>query len=76
MTLAEFLEESAMSQQRLAEALNVSQGLISHWINNRKEIQPEEALKIAKISGWQVRPHDLRPDIWPNATDALPRKAA
>ncbi len=65
-----------MSQQRLAVTLNVSQGLISHWINNRKEIQPEEALKIAELSEWRVRPHDLRPDIWPNSTDALPKKAA
>ena len=65
-----------MTQGALAEKLGVSQGLVSHWITGRKDIQPEEALAIAKMSGYRVRPHDLRPDIWPNASDAVPRAAA
>lgn len=76
MTLVEYLKQSDMKQAELADLLEVSEGLVSGWLTGRKEIQPEEVFKIGRMSAWQVRPHDLRPDIWPNPTDALPQRVA
>lgn len=78
MVIDEFLKERDMTQGELASELGVSQGLVSHWVTERKQIQPEEALALCEFSAWRIRPHDLRPDIWPNPSDALPkpRKAA
>ena len=72
MTLAEYLKASDMTQQQLADLLGVSDGLVSHWLVGRKQIQAAEVFKIGRMSAWQVRPHDLRPDLWPNASDAIP----
>lgn len=75
-SLQKFLDKSATSREELALRLGVSEGLVTHWLNGRRMIQPEQVLKVAKMSAWTVRPHDLRPDIYPNPTDAMPRKAA
>jgi len=44
------------------------------WLNAVKmEVPPPEAvLAIAATVDWQVTPHELRPDIYPNPSDGLP----
>jgi DNA-binding transcriptional regulator YdaS (Cro superfamily) len=44
------------------------------WLNHVKmEVPPAEAvIPIAEITTWQVTPHELRPDLYPNPTDAMP----
>lgn len=37
-----------------------------------KGIPADRVLTIAEATQWQVTPHDLRPDIYPNPTDGLP----
>lgn len=50
------------------------------WLNSVKmEVPPAEVvIPISETVGWKVTPHDLRPDIYPNPSDALPfeKKAA
>lgn len=63
------------SQGKLAAELGIGQAMVSHWLNGRKGITPKQALQLSAITGYRVRPHDLRPDIWPNPRDALPKAA-
>jgi len=37
-----------------------------------EKLPPEKVLMLCAKSEWQVTPHELRPDIYPNPTDGLP----
>jgi DNA-binding transcriptional regulator YdaS (Cro superfamily) len=74
--LEKYLTKSEVSREHLAKLAGVSESLMGHWCNGRRKVRPEQALKIAKLTLYQVTPHQLRPDIWPNPTDALPQKKA
>ena len=66
-------------RSRLPES-KVGQVHVWGWLNSVKaEVPPAEVvIPIAETVGWQVTPHELRPDIYPNPTDACPveQKAA
>ncbi|WP_010323009.1 transcriptional regulator [Marinobacterium stanieri] len=51
-------------QQGLAEACDVSQGMVSGWLHNRYEITWEMAKRIEKATGGSITRYDLRPDIF------------
>lgn len=36
------------------------------------ECPSDRVLQVAELTDWKITPHDLRPDLYPNATDALP----
>jgi DNA-binding transcriptional regulator YdaS (Cro superfamily) len=74
--LQKYLDESETSRAALAKAAGISESLVGHWCNGLRLVPPEQAIRLAKLTKWRLTPHQLRPDIWPNATDALPRKAA
>lgn len=68
-------------QVRLAEAIRaripgskINQPHISGWLNSVKmEVPPAETvIAICESCGWQITPHELRDDIYPNADDGLP----
>lgn len=44
------------------------------WLNVCKAPVPpaESVLAIAAAVDWEVTPHELRPDIYPNPTDGVP----
>lgn len=44
------------------------------WLNSVKiEVPPADVvIPIAESLGWQITPHQLRPDLYPNPTDAMP----
>ena len=57
---------------KLAEQLGVWPMTVSHWIHRNKGIVPHSRVKeIYAITG--VTPHGLRPDLYPNPTDGLPK---
>ena len=43
---------------------------VAKWA--REGIPPERVLPIAAATGFEVRPHDLRPDLYPHPDDGLP----
>ncbi|EHF4969662.1 TPA: helix-turn-helix domain-containing protein [Enterobacter hormaechei subsp. xiangfangensis] len=58
---------------RLAEMLEVSAMTISHWRNRYQGMVPaDRVLPIYVLTG--VTPHELRPDLYPNPTDGLPKQ--
>jgi len=52
----------------------VAQGHISKWLLRQlAEVPPGEyVVAIAQHLDWRITPHQLRPDLYPNPTDALP----
>lgn len=71
----------AGGQSHLARAIRrrlpnsrVSQVHIWDWLNNVKmEVPPADfVLPIAEAIDYRMTPHQLRPDLYPNPTDALP----
>lgn len=62
---------SFYNQQTLAEKHGVSQAMISKWARGVR-VSGEVVLKFCSDSDWQVTPHELRPDLYPNSKDGLP----
>lgn len=54
----------------------VSQAHVWKWLNKAVEDVPpaEYVIPIAAAVEWQVAPHELRPDIYPDPADGLPNK--
>ncbi|WP_353614054.1 YdaS family helix-turn-helix protein [Mangrovibacter phragmitis] len=64
---------TAGTASRLAELLAVSAMTISHWRNRYHGIVPaDRVLQIYGATG--VTPHELRPDLYPNPSDGLPKQ--
>lgn len=59
--------------QPLAKAVGVSYQAIRKF----EKLGPsaERVLAISKATQWRIRPHDIRPDLYPNPCDGLPAYA-
>ncbi len=65
----------AGSASALARGLGVSPKTISLWRTRSSGVVPvDRVMAIFDLTG--VTPHELRPDIYPNPTDGLPRQEA
>lgn len=69
MSLAKAIR-SAGTQKLLAAKLGLSENAISQWKNKYKGIIPPERV-MAVYGATGVTPHELRPDLYPNETDAI-----
>ncbi|MEG5467634.1 YdaS family helix-turn-helix protein [Enterobacter roggenkampii] len=58
------------SASGLGALIGVSKMAVSLW--RRKGIPAERVLSIYGVTG--VTPHELRPDLYPNPTDGLPKQ--
>ncbi|OAE43149.1 Rha family transcriptional regulator [Enterobacter cloacae] len=58
------------SASALGTLIGVSKMAVSLW--RRKGIPAERVLLIYGVTG--VTPHELRPDLYPNPTDGLPKQ--
>ncbi|MCU6345958.1 MULTISPECIES: transcriptional regulator [Enterobacter] len=58
------------SASTLGALIGVSKMAVSLW--RRKGIPAERVLSIYGVTG--VTPHELRPDLYPNPTDGLPKQ--
>lgn len=65
--------KAAGSARKLSLALGVTSMSVSHWKNrDHGVVPPTHILPIFKMTG--VTPHELRPDLYPNPTDGLPKQ--
>lgn len=56
------------SKKALADAIKVSPQAVQQW-----DIVPtDRVLEVSESVGWQVTPHQLRPDKYPHPEDGLP----
>jgi DNA-binding transcriptional regulator YdaS (Cro superfamily) len=51
------------SQEKLAKALDVSQGLISQYATGQKRPSAEVAIRLEDASEGTIKAEDLRPDV-------------
>lgn len=63
------------SQTALARKCGVIQQHVWNWINRDNRVPAEFALRVAEATDFEVRPHDLRPDIYPNPNDCVPSRS-
>lgn len=60
-------------QSALAAKVGVKQAHVWNWLNRQgRRVPAEKVLAVSSSTDWQVTPHELRPDIYPNPTDGLP----
>ncbi|HFD3847767.1 transcriptional regulator [Serratia nematodiphila] len=48
---------------------------VANWIEKNR-VPSERVVQLCEMGGWIVSPHQLRPDIYPNEGDALPKPDA
>ncbi|MDY6798533.1 MAG: YdaS family helix-turn-helix protein [Pseudomonadota bacterium] len=70
------MTRNKVTQRQLADHLNVTQGLIYQWLSGHRKVSAEKALAVSEATDWQVTPHELRPDIYPNQSDGIPLERA
>lgn len=62
MDLQSYLKQS--TQLQLAEALGVSQGLVSQWVLGKTKITPQKAIEIERATNKKVTRQELLPEIF------------
>lgn len=70
MNLNKYISQT--TQTALAARVGVTQGMVFQWLSGRKRVAAEKVIAVSAASGWQVTPHELRPDIYPNKLDGMP----
>lgn len=60
------------SQSELARRLGKNSQTVSVWF--RTQVASTEVINASRALDWQVTPHELRPDLYPNPTDGLPQQ--
>lgn len=65
---------SVMSQSELGRRLGKKPQTVRLWFKGR--VPGEEVLRTSEALEWRVTPHDLRPDLYPNPDDSLPKTEA
>ncbi len=63
-----------MSQSELGRRLGKRPQTISVWFKGR--VPAEWVLRTSEALTWQITPHELRPDLYPNVDDGLPDEMA
>lgn len=71
MTLREYLSRSRITITALGAHFGLSQPAITFW--GKHGVPPKHVLPVCAWTGWLCTPHELRPDLYPNPTDALPQ---
>lgn len=69
MTLNEFIKSN--KQVQIAKLVGVSQAMVSKWFKG-EAVSPEKVLKLSEISGYKLKPHQIRPDLYPHPNDGVP----
>jgi DNA-binding transcriptional regulator YdaS (Cro superfamily) len=59
----------AGGETKLSRALGLHKTAVYSWTS----CPPGRVLEVCQIVGWQVTPHQLRPDLYPNETDGMPQ---
>ena len=62
---------SVCNQSELARRMKKTPQTINGWIKGK--IPAELVFKVSQALNFAVTPHELRPDLYPNPTDALPQ---
>lgn len=73
MTLSEyFISQPHGARRRFADAVGIAPTYLYQIENGLKPVPVRRVIEFAKASNWEVTPHDLYPEMYPNPTDGLP----
>lgn len=75
MKLSEYLQTQLVSQAIFGRQVGVTQSAVAQWVAGGT-IKAEKVLDVCAATQWNCRPHDLRPDLYPNPGDGMPKAAA
>ncbi|MBM7346082.1 helix-turn-helix domain-containing protein [Pantoea coffeiphila] len=75
MDLNDYLKQNSISQSDYAITVGVSQGFVSQVIAGKYKPKGRKAIQWSEATNWQVTPHELNCDDYPNKTDGLPKSA-
>lgn len=53
-------------------AKKVERAHVWNWLHREGRVPGDYVLQVSKAVGFKVSPHDMRPDLYPNASDGLP----
>lgn len=53
----------------LAKRCGVTRAAVYFW---HRRLPPDRAIDVARACEWKVRPHELRPDLYPHEDDGVP----
>ncbi|HAP0139826.1 TPA: helix-turn-helix domain-containing protein [Escherichia coli] len=65
------IHQKGLSQAGIARLIGLPQQVVSRWANGH-QVPASRVLQLCEIMEWEISPHELRPDIYPNPTDGLP----
>ncbi|WP_145517371.1 transcriptional regulator [Yersinia mollaretii] len=65
---------SIASQTEIANRLGHKPQAIQQWLKNK--VPPQKVIPVCEVLSWQVTPHELRPDLYPNPRDGMPQTDA
>ena len=68
------IHQRGLSQAGIARLIGLPQQVVSRWANGQ-QVPASRVLQLCEIMAWEVTPHELRPDIYPNPTDGLPAES-
>lgn len=59
---------------RMHEPKPLTAWAVCKWVEDG--LPPKRVLWLAGLTGWKFTPHMLAPDLYPNASDGLPKRRA
>ncbi|EGG3069756.1 helix-turn-helix domain-containing protein [Salmonella enterica] len=62
------------NQTEIAEALATKPQTVSLWL--KSQVPSHRVIPLCKFLNWEITPHQIRSDIYPNPTDGLPSQQA
>ena len=60
-----------MSKTDIVKHFGISSQAVGKWFIKGK-VPAERVSSLCALLNWEITPHELRPDIYPNPTDGLP----
>jgi DNA-binding transcriptional regulator YdaS (Cro superfamily) len=76
MNLHEYLSQANRSQADFAKALNVTQGMVWQWLNDKRPIAAHHCRAIERLTDGAVTAVELRPDVFGDGSTPSPQPAA
>lgn len=67
------ITKGSLTVKEAAEASGLSVQAVYKWEKSGR-VPADHVIAIARATGWQVAPHDLRPDIYPHPEDGMPKE--